>query len=177
MRGRTRTEAADGAAYVHRVFDASYRRLVAQMYGICGDLSEAEDAVQEAFVRALARPRHFRRLDNPEAWLRTVSVNQLRSRWRRLKRHRRMRHQLAEPEAAAVELTPDHVDLVAALRQLPAAQREVITLHHLGDLPVSEVAATLGIPIGTAKTRLARGRAALAKLLDHPARDGGTTHA
>jgi RNA polymerase sigma-70 factor (sigma-E family) len=167
----------DDAVQVRRVFDASYRRLTAQMYGICGDLPEAEDAVQEAFVRALARPGHFRRLDNPEAWLRTVAVNQLRSRWRRLKRHGLIRHQLAEPEAVGLELSADHVDLVEALRRLPTEQREVITLYHLGDLPVTEVAKTLGIPVGTAKTRLSRGRAALADLLGDSTIDGGTSHA
>jgi RNA polymerase sigma factor (sigma-70 family) len=177
VRASGASEADDDALHIRLVFDASYRRLTAQLYGICGDLPEAEDAVQEAFVRALARPGHFRRLDNPEAWLRTVAVNQLRSGWRRLKRHGLLWHKLAEPEIAPFELQPDHVDLVEALRRLPAAQREVIALYHLGDLPVAEVARTLGIPLGTAKTRLARGRAALAELLGDPTIDGDTTHA
>jgi RNA polymerase sigma-70 factor (sigma-E family) len=176
VRASSRTS-GDDASYVNDVFHASYRRLVAQMYGLCADLAEAEDVVQEAFVRALARPGHFRRLDNPEAWLRTVAVNQIRSRWRRLKRHGRLQHKLAEPEAAAVELAPDHVDLVAALRRLPAAQREVVALHHLGDVPVAEVAQALGVPVGTVKTRLARGRATLARLLDEAAIEGGPSHA
>ena len=58
---------------IQRCFDASYRRLVGQLYGVCGDLSEAEDAVAEAFARAVSRRRTFERLDNPEAWLRTVA--------------------------------------------------------------------------------------------------------
>ena len=55
---------------------------------------------------------------------------------------------------------------MAALRRLPAAQREAIALHHLADLPVAEVAQTLGVPEGTVKARLSRGRAALAELLE-----------
>ena len=55
-----------------------------------------------------------------------------------------------------------------ALRRLPDAQREAIALHHLADLPVHEVAATLGVPTGTVKARLSRGRAALATLLTEP---------
>ena len=55
-----------------------------------------------------------------------------------------------------------------ALRRLPEAQREAIALHHLADLPVHEVAATLGVPTGTVKARLSRGRAALATLLTEP---------
>ena len=70
---------------IQRCFDASYRRLVGQLYGVCGDLSEAEDAVAEAFARAVSRRRTFERLDNPEAWLRTVAVNVVRSRYRRRK--------------------------------------------------------------------------------------------
>jgi RNA polymerase sigma-70 factor (ECF subfamily) len=55
--------------------------------------------------------------------------------------------------------------LLQALRRLPAGQREVIALHHLADLTVEQVADTLGLPTGTVKARLSRGRAALSALL------------
>jgi RNA polymerase sigma-70 factor (ECF subfamily) len=74
----------------------------------------------------------------------------------------------APPEQS--EPSPDTVALVAALRQIPQAQREAIALHHLCELSVEEVAHALGVPVGTVKTRLARGRAALAPLLTEPAR-------
>src|SRR6476619_3005839 len=61
-----------GEDYVREVYDASYLRLVVQLYALTGDLADAEDAVQEAFVTALGRDRAFARLDNCEAWLRTV---------------------------------------------------------------------------------------------------------
>jgi RNA polymerase sigma-70 factor, ECF subfamily len=51
------------------------------------------------------------------------------------------------------------------LRALPVAQRQVLVLHHLVGLPVAEVAHELGLPVGTVKTRLARGRRALARRL------------
>jgi RNA polymerase sigma-70 factor (ECF subfamily) len=57
------------------------------------------------------------------------------------------------------------VALLAALRRLAPPTREAVVLHHLADLPVGEVAATLGVPVGTVKARLARGRAALARFL------------
>ena len=72
---------------------------------------------------------------------------------------------LARSEAYA-DLPEDRLALMAALRRLPAAQREAIALHHLADLPVAEVALTLGVPEGTVKARLSRGRAALAELLE-----------
>ncbi len=72
--------------------------------------------------------------------------------------------QLGTP-AAYADLADDRLALMAALRRLPAAQREAIALHHLADLPVAEVALTLGVPEGTVKARLSRGRAALAVLM------------
>ena len=68
-------------------------------------------------------------------------------------------------QATVPELSPDHVTLMAALERLPRAQREAIAMHDLADLPVHEIAATLGVPPGTVKARLSRGRAALADLL------------
>ena len=46
--------------FVRQVYEASYRRLVGQLYGVCGDLGEAEDVVQEAFARAIQHERKFR---------------------------------------------------------------------------------------------------------------------
>jgi RNA polymerase sigma-70 factor, ECF subfamily len=151
---------------VRQVYEASYRRLVGQLYGVCGDLAEAEDVVQEAFARAIQHERRFRRTDNPEAWLRTVAVNLSRSRWRRRVLGDRLQRRTQRTEATQPDLSPDHVALVAALRRLPEAQRQVIALHHLADLPVHEVADAVGAPVGTVKARLSRGRAALAELLN-----------
>jgi RNA polymerase sigma-70 factor, ECF subfamily len=150
---------------VRQVYEASYRRLVGQLYGVCGDLREAEDVVQEAFARAVQHERKFRRADNPEAWLRTVAVNLSRSRWRRRVLGDRLLRKAHRTDAVQPELSPDHVALVAAMRRLPEAQRQVIALHHLADLPVHEVAEAVGVPVGTVKARLSRGRAALAELL------------
>ena len=147
------------------LYDGSYRRLVGQLYTVCGSLSEAEDAVQEAFVRAVEKPRRFAAVDNPEAWLRVVALNIARSRFRRQDRHRQLVTEVLSPPESAPGLSPDHVALVEALRQLPYEQREAIALHHLVDLPVREIAGQLGVPEGTVKARLARGRAGLAPLV------------
>lgn len=146
---------------VRRAFDASYRRLVGQLYAVCGDLTEAEEVVAEAFARAVQHRRAFERTENPEAWLRTVAVNVSRTRHRR----RVLGSRLERTEIRHPEVGEDRVALVAALRQLPAHQREAIALHYLADLPIHEVAAATGAPIGTVKARLSRGRTALALLL------------
>ncbi len=156
-----------GEELVRDVFDASYRRLVGQLYTVCGDLPSAEDVVQEAFVRALDHGRGFRRIDNPEAWLRRVAVNVQRSRWRRMKTYAGLQPKLVD-DVTPFEPSPDHLELVRALAGLPEVQREAVVLHHLADMPVHEVADMLGVPIGTIKTRLVRGRTTLAGLLsDH----------
>ena len=152
------------ADFVRQVYAASYRRLVGQLYGVCGDLGEAEEVVQEAFARAIQHERKFRRADNPKAWLRTVAVNLSRTRWRRRVLGDRLQRKAHRSEVQP-ELSPDHVALVAALQRLPQAQRQVIALHHLADLPVREVAEAVGAPVGTVKARLSRGRTALAELL------------
>lgn len=152
-------------AYVREIYEASYRRLVTQMYGIVGDQAEAEDAVQEAFARAVAAGGRFRHVDNPEAWLRTVAVNVLRRRWRRSRMFAVLSPRLATAPATGPEATEDHLVVLSALQSLPLAQREAVALFYLGDLSVAEIAATLGVPDGTVKSRLTRGRAALARLI------------
>jgi RNA polymerase sigma factor (sigma-70 family) len=159
---RTRPTAMEA---LRDLYDGCYRRLVGQVYALTGDLGEAQDAVQEAFVRALASPRRFGRLDNPEAWLRVVAVNVARRRMRR----RAHLDRLLRRDPPAVEpvpgMSPDHVAVVSALRQLPYVQAEAIALHHLADLPVHAVAELTGVAEGTVKARLSRGRAKLAELL------------
>ncbi|HYG94578.1 MAG TPA: SigE family RNA polymerase sigma factor [Nocardioides sp.] len=151
---------------IQRCFDVSYRRLVGQLYGVCGDLAEAEDVVSEAFARAVSHRRTFERLESPEAWLRTVAVNVARSRHRRRQLGQRFLGREGEPEQRhRPELSDERISLVAALRQLPHHQRETIALHYLADLPILEVAEALGVPVGTVKARLSRGRTALAQIL------------
>ena len=162
---------SDGVDRVQEVYATSYRRLVGQLTGVTGDPAEAEDVVMEAFARAVNSRRAFAAADNPEAWLRTVAVNVVRTRWRRARLFRQATPQLVERRPAYDDLPADRVALLAALRQLPVAQREAIALHHLADLPVHEVAETLGVPTGTVKARLSRGRAALAALLGEPAHE------
>ncbi|UYM03479.1 RNA polymerase sigma factor [Solicola gregarius] len=147
------------------LYDTQYVPLVAQLHAMCGDRAEAEDAVQEAFVRALLKPDAFAALDNPVGWLRTVAVNQIRGRWRRRKRHRAVEHLLVDDAKPAPGLSPHYVAIVAALQQIPFAQREAIVMHHIADMSVGQIADALGVPAGTVKARLSRGRAALANLL------------
>ena len=151
----------------------SFRRVVGQIYAMCGNLAEANDCVQEAFVRAWDKRRTLDPDQAPEAWVRTVAYRLAVSRWRRA------RKALLPPDRSAERPVPSEPDvtriaLARALRQIPVEQRRVIVLHHLCDLSVADIAAEVGAPVGTVKARLSRGRAALAALLtEHPAQETG----
>lgn len=157
-------------------YTASFQRVTAQVYAMIGSRDEAEECVQEAFVRAWAHRRKLERAAYPEAWVRTTAYRLAVSRWRRTTRGRRP----ADRAVGAATTTPapseSHVALVAALRQLPEAQRQALVLHHIADLSVHDVAREVGVPEGTIKARLSRGRTALAALLDETGYQEGASH-
>ena len=145
-------------------YAAAFPRLVGQLYAMTGDQFEAQDAVQEAFVRAWARRGTIDRNGSPEAWVRVTAWRIAASRWRRARDGTRLMLLAARPESAAGP-TPDRVAFVDALRKVPAEQRRALVLYHLCDLTVDQIAAETGVRAGTVKARLARGRAALAPYL------------
>lgn len=160
-------------------YTASFRRVTTQVYAMIGDLDEATECVQEAFARAWAARRKMAKVDHPEAWVRTTAHRLAISRWRRRKRSERDPDRAVGAPTAAPRVDESHVALVAALRQLPAAQRQALVLHHIADLSVHQVAAEVGVPEGTIKARLSRGRTALATLLADEAPgglEGGMSH-
>lgn len=149
---------------LRELYVAAHARLVAVVASVTGDVTEAEDCVQEAFARTLPRWRRVARYDDPEAWIRQVAINLARSRWRRAVRGTWL-HQQAAQASDVAPLSPDHVALLAALKQLPDEQRDAIVLHYLVDRPIEEIAVRQGVAVGTVKARLSRGRRALARRL------------
>ncbi|MCC0580319.1 SigE family RNA polymerase sigma factor [Streptomyces californicus] len=144
-------------------------RLTGQLYVMTGDLQEAQDVVQEAFVKAWVRRGRLEREGQPEAWIRTVAWRLAVSRWRFRRRSADAWGLGSGRSPAHVEPPgPDHVALVAALRELPAQQRRTLTLHYLCDLTVEQIAGETGLSTSTIKTHLVRGRAALAYRLQDP---------
>ena len=139
-------------------------RLVGVLTLAAGRRTEAEECVQEAFIRLLGRWQQVEQYDDPEAWVRAVAFRLLSNRRRKARNGLRalVRHGTA-PEVDAPG--PERLDVLHALRALPLHQRQVVVLHHLVGLPVDEVAAVLGVAPGTVKSRLSRGRAALEPLL------------
>ena len=156
-------------------FDAFYsgsvHRLVGVLFSMTGDLAEAQDVVQEAFARAWDRRSTMSRIDNPEAWVRTVAWRLAVSRWRRARTSVSAWRRHGPPvDVPAPDV--EHLALAQALRRLPETHRRAIVLHYLCDLSVEQVAAETGSPVGTVKAHLSRGRAALAAHLSEPTSPG-----
>ena len=163
----------------HDFYRDAYPRLVAQLYAVTTDLALAEDIVQEAFVRAASRWPQIQTYQAPEAWVRKVALRLHLDAARRLRRQAAALTRLGARPDPQPALDPENQELVEALRRLPRRYREVLVLHHCLDRSVQDVGAHLGIPTATVKTRLARGRAMLAGLLEAPAdqRQQGAPHA
>lgn len=158
-----RTEPVTDEQDLYELYAASYARLVGVVGAICGSTHEAEEAVQDAFVRLMGQWPKVARYDDPEAWVRKVALGHVSNRRRKALNGIKaaLRH---GPPPDVPAPSGDGVDLRRALAALPRSQREVIVLQDLG-LDVAAIARQLDIPQGTAKSRLSRARAALTSLL------------
>jgi RNA polymerase sigma-70 factor, ECF subfamily len=168
--GRSRASAELEAAFVD-FYLGSYRRIVGQLVAVTGSQAEAEDISQEAFLQAARRWSTVVDYDAPEAWVRRIAVNLAVSGRRRATRRARALVRLAASTAESTDPTHATVDRLALSRALQAVgwrYRVVLALHYFADLPVAEIAAELGVPEATVKTRLARGRRQLGVLLTEP---------
>jgi RNA polymerase sigma-70 factor, ECF subfamily len=159
-------------------FEKLVQRHSARVYNLClrilGDVEEAADASQDTFLAALRKLHTFRGDAAFTTWLHRVAVNACYDSLRR--KRRRPFLQLApeegderpEPSLPA----PDHaegvvlsVDVANALMEVPEEFRVVLVLADVQDLPYEEIATVLEIPVGTVKSRVFRGRAALGRAL------------
>jgi len=144
-------------------FRALYRAHTPALYALAlrltgGDRGEAEDLVQESWVRALAALRTFRAQSALRSWLCGVLVNvrrgRIRAEWRTV--------DAPDVEPVAVsECSDDAIDLERAIATLPEGARDVYVLHDVHGYTHREIAELLGIVEGTSKSQLHRARAIL----------------
>lgn len=131
-------------------------------YGMLHDRQAAEDATQEAAVRSWRKLGNLRPGTEMRPWFLGIVANQCRTiargRWWSV-----LRLDLP-PSSVTTEFEADLVqreEMRAALRKLSAEHREVLVLHYYLDLSLDEVAAIAGLPVGTVKSRINRGIAAM----------------
>ncbi len=134
--------------------------------------SDAEDLVQDTFVKAFRFSDRYQRGTNLKAWLYTILHNTWRNRLRDASRETvdvdsdRVEEAASLPGGPAALDTPERIllretldaDLQAALDRLPAAFREAVWLHDVEEFSYAEIAEMLGVPIGTVMSRISRGR-------------------
>jgi RNA polymerase sigma-70 factor (ECF subfamily) len=152
-----------------RSFEAFFQDEHARLFGtlclLTGDSGEAEDVMQEAFLKLWERWERAAGLQDPVAYLYRTAFNSFRSRRRRLLRSVRRpamtRH--SEDPLPAVELR--HA-VVGALRKLAPRQRAAVVLTEIFDLSSAEAAQALGVRPGTVRMLASQGRAAMRRILE-----------
>jgi RNA polymerase sigma factor (sigma-70 family) len=155
---------------------AAISRLDSAAWLILRDPEQAADAVQNALVRAWRDLPTLRDPDRFDAWLNRLVVRACIDEARRLRRHRVdvEMTSLVSPAVDGVESTVvDRDRLERGFLRLDPEMRAVIVLHHYLDLPLPAVAASLGIPVGTAKSRLHRAIGQMRAALEADARSAG----
>jgi RNA polymerase sigma-70 factor (ECF subfamily) len=149
-----------------RVYNLAYRML--------GSPEDARDATQDAFLSCFRHLAKFRGDSSFSTWLHRIALNACYDALRR-------RRDTTSLEGRSVDPMPvaDHADRAAAatdvqraLLGIPPDFRAVLVMHELQDLPLEDIAATLGLPVGTVKSRLHRGRVALGRILSGGRVDG-----
>jgi RNA polymerase sigma-70 factor (ECF subfamily) len=137
---------------------------------VCGNVADAEDAVQDAFVALWQALDRGESVISPKAWLTTASLNRLRTGWRRKLRHTKYLEEL-NFETSRRPAEPDLADAIAVranLAKLPMRQRQAAVLYYLFDLSVEEAGMAMGSSPGMVKNALFRARQTLADSLDEP---------
>ncbi|MPZ90746.1 MAG: sigma-70 family RNA polymerase sigma factor [Actinobacteria bacterium] len=147
-----------------------------RIFGLCLKMlhnrSDALEASQEVFITAFRRAASFRGDSAFGTWLYRIGINHCKDVLRKrkdlllesdqLEIERVDTQQRGVDEAAALRL-----DLSRALAELRDDYREAVVMHDLGGVPYEEIATLTGVPVGTVKSRISRGRRQLGRLLEH----------
>ena len=155
-----------------RAFESLYRLHVDKIYGLClrmtGNVSEAEDCTQEAFIQAWNKIGKFRGDSAFATWLHRIAVNAVLGRIRKAKREQDRIKAVSEvqPVRVATGDTGELRDLSEAVDQLPERARHVFVLNAVYGYSHEEAAGMLGIAAGTSKAQLHRARRLLAQQLE-----------
>lgn len=157
-------------------------RLYGYFYRLTGRREDAEDLLQDVFVRVVRMIGRYEHENRFDAWLFRIATNLVRDRVRRRRRAAGVESSGGQQDEPGVleEVPDEEVDrpddvmqtaeqvdrMQRVLRQLPAAEREVILLRHFSQMSFKEVAEAMGTPLGTALARAHRGLSKLRRLME-----------
>ena len=178
MVSRTATAMTQEAALIARArggdtraFEALYRQNVDRVYGLClrmtGNVSEAEDCAQEAFIQAWNKLSRFRGDSAFGTWMHRIAVNAVLGRIRKSKREQDRIQVVAETASSPASMgdSGELRDLSDAIDRLPEGARHVFVLNAVYGYSHEESSDMLGIAVGTTKAQLHRARRLLAQQL------------
>ena len=144
------------------LFDRVYETYGPALYRFCllqmKNPADAEDVLQDVFVKRLYQAPKFKSPEHERSWLYQVALNLCRDEWRRSRRS-----ELPLAAAAGVSLPPEELSLLDQVSNLPEKQRTVLHLHYYQGYGLQEIARLLGVTVPAVKMRLKRGREALRK--------------
>ena len=181
-----RLKRGDAAAFETLVNERS-GEIYGLLYRLTENAEEARDLTQETFLRAFQSINHFRGESDVRTWIYRIAINQARNRWRWWRRRRRdatvsidapefgggrlgliatlKSNTIKDPEQDTLANERERA-LKKALSSLRRVYREAVVLRDIEGFAYEEIAATLGISVGTVKSRLARGRQELRRKLE-----------
>ena len=180
-----RAKTGDRQALV-RLVEAYQGPVYSLALAVMRDRADAADMTQETFVRLLrSLPTYRGDGGSFTSWVHRMTVNICLDTLRRRQRSATAPLDIAqEGEPASldvweqpewrVESSEAARELRAALGELPAPQRQALTLHYFEDRPYGEIAASMGVPLNTVKSHILRGKERMARLLDPPRVQGDT---
>ncbi len=152
----------------HRLIDRHGRTLWAYFMAATGSKETASDLTQETFLQAFRGWKRFRGESKPFTWLYAIARKILARHYRRAGVERRAEERLKSEAAGSCPGDSSDEErgfmIRQAVSQLSEPFREAILLHYFADLSVARIAESLGIPEGTVKSRLARGRKILNRM-------------
>ena len=154
-----------------RAFEQLYRMHIDKVYGLClrmtGNVAEAEDCAQEAFIQAWNKLSKFRGDSAFSTWLHRIAVNSVLGRMRKSKREQDRIQVAAEisPGPATIGDGGNLNDLSDAVNRLPEGARHVFVLSGVYGYSHEEASKMLGIAVGTSKAQLHRARRLLSQQL------------
>lgn len=180
-----RAQSREAGAF-DEIIDLFGSRLYGYFYRLSGSRDDAEDLLQELFLRVVRTIERYEHDGQLEAWLFRIATNLVRDRFRRAKRtpvHRsidvegdneqpqttwagELADQTTAPPSDEVERREDMDRMQRALTELPPGEREAVMLRHFSQLSFAQIADVMCTPLGTALARVHRGLAKLRKLVD-----------
>ncbi len=162
------------------LYDRYSERLMNYLYGFLSDTRRCEDLLQETFIRVHRNRHSYVRIAKFSTWLYTIAGNLARSEYRKRKRRRMYsiqsvnrdneEYEMAIPDESFspdrhAESTLQDMRIQKALKDIPSTFREVVVLRDVQQLSYEEIATVTGLPMGTVKSRINRGRTKLQGLL------------